>query len=178
MTGWIVANRSQPAPYNWGENVYYEDDTVYMDGEAIATSDEFAEQALQIANSVPAVEPDNVEWLPLGVFALCQDDGEESGQEPTLFLQLAISKESIIAGTLQNKATDNASEVEGMIDQQSQRAAFGRVGDDWPIMETGVANLTEDDAPALLHFEDGQTQQWLLIRIEEPEQQSAEAVGS
>ena len=37
-------------------------------------------------------------------------------------------------------------------------------------METGVYNLTKDTAPALLHVEDGQTQQWLLVRMDEPKQ--------
>jgi hypothetical protein len=41
-------------------------------------------------------------------------------------------------------------------------------------METGIANLIKDEAPALLHSADGQTQQWLLVRLEEPE----EAEGS
>ena len=36
-------------------------------------------------------------------------------------------------------------------------------------METGVSNLTEESAPALVHFEDGQTQQVLLVRLDEPE---------
>jgi hypothetical protein len=35
-------------------------------------------------------------------------------------------------------------------------------------METGIYNLTKDDAPALLHFSDGQTQQWLMVRLDEP----------
>jgi hypothetical protein len=152
--------------YNYGDNYYYEGDTVYSDGQAIATADEYAEQAHTLATSVPDVQPDNVEWLPLGVFALTQD-GEYSGPDPTIVLQLAVSKEGIIAGTVQNKATDNAAEVEGTIDQESQRAAWGRVGEDWPIMETGISNLTRDDAPALLHFADGQTQQWLLVRLDE-----------
>ena len=150
-------------------NVYYVDNTVYMDDQPIATADEFAQEAQTLAESVPDVQPDAVEWMPLGVFALCQDDGEESGPDPTLFLQLAISKEGIIAGTFQNKATDRAFEVEGTIDEKSQRAAWGRVDADWPIMETGIANLTQDSANALLHFEDGQTQQWLMVRVEEPE---------
>ena len=34
-------------------------------------------------------------------------------------------------------------------------------------VENGVANLTKDEAPALLHFADGQTQQRLLVRLEE-----------
>lgn len=178
MTGWVAVSWDQPRFYNWGDNCYFEGDTVYFDGEAISTVDEFAQEAQQIAQSVPDVEPDDVEWLPLGVFALCQDDGEESGPDPTIFLQLAISKEGIIAGTLQNTATDNAFEVEGTIDQESQRAAWGRVGEDWPIMETGIANLTEEDAPALLHFDDGQTQQWLMVRLEEPEGETEGATDS
>jgi hypothetical protein len=36
-------------------------------------------------------------------------------------------------------------------------------------METGLSNLTKDEAPALIHFADGQTQQWLMIRLEAPE---------
>jgi len=36
-------------------------------------------------------------------------------------------------------------------------------------METGIFKLTEEAAPALLHFEDGQTQQVLLVRLENPE---------
>ena len=41
-----------------------------------------------------------------------------------------------------------------------------------PIMETGIVNLTENTAPALVHFEDGQTQQWLMVRLEEPAEPS------
>jgi hypothetical protein len=168
ITGWVTGGYGEPAYYNYGDNCYYEDDTVYYEGEPVATADEFATQAQTIAMSVPEVEPASVEWLPLGVYALTQG-GEASGPEPTIFLQLAISKEGIIAGTIQNTATDNSTEVEGMIDKKSQRAAWGAVGKDWPIMETGIYNLSQDDAPALLHFADGQTQQWLMVRLEEPE---------
>lgn len=35
-------------------------------------------------------------------------------------------------------------------------------------METGIYNLTQDTAPMLVHFEDGQTQQMRLVRLEEP----------
>ena len=104
--------------------------------------------------------------MPLGVFALGQKDG--SVENSTLFLQLAISKEGIIAGTFQNTATGKSFEVEGTIDQQSQRAAWGPVGESWPIMETGVYNLTENEAGALIHFADGQTQQWSMVRLDDP----------
>ena len=170
VTSWVVGGvaNSQPAYINYGDNCYYEGDTVYYEGQAVASAEEYADQAQTIASSVPEVEPEQVEWLPLGIFALTED-GESDGPEPTIFLQLAISKEGIIAGTMQNTATGNAAEVQGTIDQMSQRAAWGLVDRDWPIMETGLYNLTNDDASALLHFEDGQTQQWLMVRLEEPE---------
>jgi hypothetical protein len=39
-------------------------------------------------------------------------------------------------------------------------------------METGLSNLTQDTAPALIHFADGQTQQWLMVRLPEPTAQT------
>jgi hypothetical protein len=97
-------------------------------------------------------------------------DGQATGATPTLFLQLAVSKEAVINGIFQNKATGQSAQIEGMVDKASQRAAWGVVGQERPIMETGIANLTQDQAPALIHFADGQTQQWLLVRLEEPKQ--------
>ena len=91
--------------------------------------------------------PESGEWLPLGVFALTQD-GEASGAEPTLFMQLAISKEGVIAGTFNNMETDQAQTLEGMGDKTSQRVAWTIKGQKRPIMETGLGNLTQDSSPA------------------------------
>ncbi len=169
MTSWLIGGWGQPAYYDYGTNLYYEGDDVYYEGEVVATADEYAQQAQEIASNVPEVDSDQVEWLPLGVFALTQKDG--STEDATLFLQLAISKEGIIAGTFQNTATDKTVEVEGTIDQKSQRAAWGPIGESWPIMETGLYNLTENEAGALLHFADGTTQQWSMVRLDEPKDQ-------
>lgn len=170
LTGWVGNGWTESVPYSYGENVYYEGDTVYNNGEVVASSEEYAEQAEVIAESAPEISPEEAEWMPLGVFALTQD-GEASGPDPTLFLQLAISKEGIITGTLHNTATDSTQTIEGMADPKSQRCAWNVVDKARPIMETGIVNLTEDTAPALIHFEDGQTQQWLMVRLEEPEAQ-------
>lgn len=95
---------------------------MYHNGEVVASSDEYAEQATTIAANVPEdVDPEKVDWLPLGVFALTEKDGD--AEDATLFMQLAISKEGIIAGTFQNTVTDKVLEVEGTIDSKSQRAA-------------------------------------------------------
>src|SRR5262249_48650821 len=100
-------------------------------------------------------------------------DGQSSGPTPTMFLQLAISKQGVIAGTFHNAATNATQTIEGMADKASQRVAWNVVGKSRPIMETGISNLTEDTSPALIHFADGQTQQWLMVRLPEPKTTNA-----
>ena len=169
LGGWIGYGSGQPTTYSYGDNVYYEGDQVYYDGQPVATADEYAQQADAIVASAPPTTPESGEWLPLGVFALTED-GQASGVEPTLFMQLAVSKEGVIAGTLKNMATDQTQTLEGMADKKSQRVAWCVAGQKRPIIETGIANLTQDSSPALIHFPDGQTQQWLLVRLPEPKQ--------
>jgi hypothetical protein len=166
ITGWFPGSWAQPGSYAYGENIYYEGDNVYYGDEAVASSEEYTQQAQAIATSAPEPAADS-EWMPLGVFALTKD-GEAAGPAPTIFLQLNVSKEGVIAGTVTNTETDKTQPIEGMVDKKTQRTAWVIEGKDSPIMETGIANLTKDEAPALLHFADGQTQQWLLVRIEEP----------
>jgi hypothetical protein len=96
-------------------------------------------------------------------------DGEASGAQPTLYLQLVLNKQGVISGTFENTTTGEAQTLEGMVDKASQRAAWGVEGKQRPIVETGISNLTQETAPALIHFADGQTQQWLLVRLEDPE---------
>ena len=169
LGGWIGYGAGEPTTFDYGENVYYEDDQVYYDNQPVATADEYAEQADAIAASAPQTKPESSEWLPLGVFALTQD-GQASGVEPTIFMQIAISKEGVIAGTLKNMATGDTQTLEGMADKKSQRVAWSVAGQQRPIIETGISSLTQDSAPALIHFADGQTQQWLLVRLPEPKQ--------
>jgi hypothetical protein len=171
LGSWIGYGAGEPTRYAYGENVYYEGDQVYYGDQPVATADQYAEQAGAIVASAPQTKPDSSEWLPLGVFALTQD-GQASGVEPTLFLQLAISKEGVIAGTFKNMASGQVQIIEGMADKKSQRVAWCVAGQKWPIMETGIANLTQDSPPALIHFADGQTQQWLMVRLPEPKQGS------
>ena len=171
ISGWLNHSSNQPIYYDYGTNIYYEGDKVYYDGQPIASTEAYANQAQAIAENIPEVEPEDVQWLPLGVFALTKKG--DSVEDSTLFLQLAVSKEGIIAGTLQNTSTGKSTEVEGAVDQDSQRAAWGPIGKDWPIMETGVYNLSENQLDALVHFEDGSTQQWSLARMDDPEADKA-----
>jgi hypothetical protein len=163
-------------PWNWGAGSYYDygsggggsssdSETVYTD-EATYSSPEYAEQAEQLAMSAPDQPAVDTDWLPLGVFAVTTDDNIHA--LPNMFLQLAVSKDGIIAGTYQNKTTDKTESLEGMVDQESQRAAWTIAGKNTPVMETGIQNLTMNETRALVHFADGTTQQWLLVRLEKP----------
>ena len=140
---------------------------MYYGDQQVATAEEYAQQAEVIATSAPEADPAKAEWMPLGVYAATQD-GQANGATPTLFMQLAISKEGIIAGTFSNKSTGETQTLEGMADKKSQRVAWTVKGKTRPIVETGVGNLTQDTTPALVHFADGTTQQWLLVRLPDP----------
>lgn len=163
---WLNGINRQPVYYDYGTNIYYEGDQVYYQGNPVGTPEEYSQQAQTIAESAPNVDPNDVEWLPLGVFAIAENEG--SVENAILYLQLAISKEGLIGGTFQNTLTEDSFEVEGTVDKESQRAAWGPIGKQWPIMETGLYNLTENEAGALVHFENGQTQQWTMTRIDDP----------
>lgn len=150
--------------------MYYEGDSVYISGAEPIPADQYAEHMAYLANSVPEdASVDDEDWMSLGVFSLLTKEGEE----PVMFLQLAVSKEGIIAGTYHNAATDSAEEVQGMVDKDTQRAAW-TIGDNkGTTMETGLYNLTEDETSVLVHFGSEKTQQWLMVRLEEPESEEA-----
>ena len=96
--------------------------------------------------------------------------------ESNMLLQLTVSKEGIIAGTFYNETTDVSHPIEGMVDKETQRAAW-RPADDSNeelVMETGIYNLAEDETTALVHFGSEKTQEWLLVRLEDPDADAQE----
>jgi hypothetical protein len=146
----------------------YRDNYVYVNDEQYASADDYYQQANTIAESVPQdVQVDDAEWMPLGVFAVAEENANDSG----MMIQLAVSKDGIIAGTFYNDVTDSSRPLEGTVDQKTQRAAWkfadGKNTD--VVMETGIYNLTKDEANALVHFDADQTQTWLMIRLPAPE---------
>lgn len=168
--GWIVGSRwSTPYYYGYGSNVYYDNGYVYIDGEQAATAQEYYDQAQKIASGGSAVDLSKEkegDWLPLGVFGLYQGDSNDSNK----VLQLAMNKQGVLSGTYYDLAENVERPVSGTVDQDTQRAAwtFADGKDTDIIMETGLANLTEEQAGALVHFGKDKTEQWLMVR--QPEQ--------
>lgn len=181
VTGWFSNLWTTPYYYDYGSggNVYYENNVVYVDGQQYATADQYYNQAVEIA-AVPEIEPqvaDEMEWLPLGVFAITKEGVSDSN----MLLQLAVNKQGLISGTFYNEDTDTSRAIQGRVDEQTQRAAWtfadGKNAD--VVMETGIFNLTEETAKAIVHFGSERTQPVVLVRLEEPEgDQAAEGDGT
>ena len=49
--GWFPWGWSSPVSYDFGDNVLYDNDIVYMNGEQVATADEYYQQATQLAST-------------------------------------------------------------------------------------------------------------------------------
>ncbi|MCZ6538346.1 MAG: hypothetical protein O6922_00775 [Chloroflexi bacterium] len=163
MTGWVTGVSAEPVFYDYGNTTTYEDGNVYQNGQPVASAEEYAQQAQAIAQTPVEETPETAQWMPLGVFAMVR----EKDSKPTMFLELAVSKEGTIAGTYSNTTSDSAQPVEGHVDSESQRAAWWIGSNQNIIMETGIYNLTKEETPVLLHFGSQKTQTWLLVRLEE-----------
>ncbi len=165
----------QPVYYAYGQggNVYYENNAVYVNGQAAGSPEQYYQQAQALAAAAPPADQVNgqqQDWLPLGVFALTSEDTGDSQS----VLQLAVNKQGVIAGTYYNEANQVSRPIQGTVDLKTQRAAVGftdKKNADL-VLETSINNLTQDEAPALLHFGASQSQPMLLVRLKQPEGQA------
>lgn len=156
--------------YGPNGNVVYINNIVYVNGEPEATAQEYYQQARTIAEAAPKLDKtaaEKVEWLPLGMFAYIPEGAEDA----TCYLQLALSREGIIGGTYFNEMTNSSRPIEGSVDKETQRATwrFADGRNQEFVMETGIYNLTKDNASTILHFGPNKYQQGILVRLEAPE---------
>jgi hypothetical protein len=158
----------EPYLYDYGTTVVYEGDQVYYEGEPVCTAQEYTEQAVGIAKvGLEAKPAQDAEWTSLGVFGMVQGDETDANN----IFQLAINKDGIIRGNYYNALTDTTLPVYGAVEKRTQRAAW-TVGDRKDtVYETGIGNLTQPQTEVLVHFGPDRTQQWTLVRLEEPKEQ-------
>lgn len=176
MSNWFSwgaapASWSEPIYYDYGTggNVTYEDNSVYINGQQVATADDFAASAAALATVPPPATAEvaaKAEWMPLGTFAISTD---EKDLKPSRVIQMAVSKEGIVGGTIYNYDTDKAQTVQGKVDKVTQRVAI-RFGDSEDVVaETGLYNLTQEQAPLLVHFGTQKVENYLLVRLKQSE---------
>jgi hypothetical protein len=173
LSSWIAWNWGPPLFYNYGYNFYYDNGFVYLDGRRLCSANEYYDQAVQTVSRVPDVGDDAAQWMPLGVFALSLGDSASSN----MVVQLAVNKDGVIQGTYYNTDNDVTKPIKGMVDKQSQRAVWTFADDNNTavIMETGVYNLTQDQTQVLVHFGKDRTEEWLMVRLEEPPSKEKES---
>ena len=162
--------------YDYGVNVVYEGDEVYINGTPVASSNEYSQQAIALANTarqppaspMPPEPAQEAKYLPLGVWAMVQ---EENG-DAYMFFQISIDKNGVVTGAFENLLTGETSPISGQVDEKSERVAW-KVGSNNTVIETGLRSLTQDVASCLVHFGTDTTQTWLLVRMKEPEMPNA-----
>ncbi len=178
LTNWFTWSApqqvwQQPVYYDYGQggNVYYENNSFYVNGQQVGSQADMAASAAVLA----AVEPPEseeaaqaAEWKALGTFAVSSnEDDVDTGR----IIQLAVNREGIISGTAYSEATDVSQTILGQVDKDTQRVAF-RVGDKEDIIfETGIYNLTQNEVPVMVHFGTEKVEYWLLVRLTAPEEQ-------
>ena len=105
--------------------------------------------------------------MSLGVFGM----SHEQHNKANLILQLAVNKDGIIRGNYTATVTDDTKPVQGSVDKKTQRAAW-TIGDNTKnVFESGIYNLTQDEAPMLVHYGKDKTEQWTLVRLDQDAQQ-------
>jgi len=174
LTTWIDFGWNYPCywDYGYGPGAYvtYYNDAVYVGGQRYATELDYYAQVRNLARSVPTLtqnELAGIEWLPLGVFAVTQP----GQQQATELMQLAVSKDGILSGTLLNQQTGQARPLQGMVDEATQKAAwmFADSPTDALVVETSLYNLTEPECTALAHLDAVNTEVWRLVRLKQPQ---------
>jgi hypothetical protein len=164
IAGFCGYGNDTPISYNYGTNVIAQDGNVMVDGQNVGTTDEFSQQAADLAaTGTEAETPDTDEWLSVGVFAMVRNEQ----QHPQLIVQLAINKHGILRGNYTDEITDHTLPIHGAVDKETQRAAWTVGGNKQTVMEAGLNDLSEGEAPALIH-KNGKTDHWLLVRLEQP----------
>ena len=150
-----------PEDYDYGSTVLYQGGNVYVEGQPAGSAAQYYDQAGSLAASGDAKQEDQADWLSLGVFGMVQ--GQQT--DPTMIFQLAVNHQGIIRGNFHNTMTDTTLPVHGAVDKKTQRVAWTMGDNKSTIIDTGLANLTKDEGPALVHFGKDKTQEWLLVRL-------------
>ena len=180
INSWFDA--SWPATsYSYGDNITYEGSDVCLNGQPIASAADYYQSALNLAQTgeeadVPDEQPptdgekasttDNADaqWLPLGIFEGIPPNEKSSH----MLFQLAVNREGIVRGNYFNKSDKNAQQVQGAVDEQTQRVSWVVANRKDIIFDTGLYNLTKSETTVLVHEGPEKTQQWTFVRLNQP----------
>lgn len=165
-------------PYYWdygpGEYIYCNDGVVYVNGVWYQPAPVFYQQTVQMVETAPVLAQQaaaQVDWLPLGVFAATPD----GLKEPSVMVQLAVTKEGIIGGTAFDQKAGKSYNIQGTVDKNTQRAVWSYNDDknNRILMETSVNNLTQNESTGLVHYGPNDMRVVEFVRLQEPDAKPA-----
>ncbi len=182
LTSWLAFGWDRPRYWSYGPgaNIYCQDGYVYYDGDRYEPVADYYQQIYDLAHSVPKISEEqakDMDWAPLGVFAVARDTQQNEDQQRTI--QLAVNKEGVLTGTFYNSENGGVHPITGMVDERTQRAAWAFADGERPklVFETSINNLTKDSCTMMVHYGPNQddTEVWHLVRLErlEASQQAA-----
>jgi hypothetical protein len=174
LTNWIVFGWDRPRywAYGPGRDVYYRDNYVYYNNQRYQPANEYYDSLRDLAHSVPQIsaeEAEQIDWKPLGVFALSRENESQSQRS----MQIAVSKDGVLSGTYYNQQDGHVHPITGMVDDESQRAAWAFADGEHPevVFESSLLNLTQPETTFMVHFGPAanQAEVWTAARLEQPE---------
>ncbi len=178
LTDWLVFGWDRPRYWGYGPgaNIYYRDDYVYYDNRRTIPVNDYYQQLYDLAHNVPNIsesEAEQMDWSPLGVFAINRENGQESQRA----LQLAVNDSGVLSGTYFNRENGHVHPVSGMVDERTQRAAWAFADGEHEdvVFETALYNLTRQESTMMVHFGpwSSDTEVWQLVRLERPNSDDA-----
>ena len=134
--------------YNYGDNITYQDGSVYYGSQSAGSADQYYQEAANLAGSGAGADvSQGAQWLPLCVFGLMTGDEKT----PKMVFQLAANKSCVIRGNYFDQVSQANFPVQGSVDKKTQRAAWSVQDNTKLVVETGLYNLTQDESTALVH---------------------------
>jgi hypothetical protein len=120
------------------------------------------DEGTQTASAAEEI-PDDLEWMPLGVF----NAAEENAARSTLFLQLAVSRDGVLKGNAYDTTSDTTTPIGGTIDKES-RAASWRIGAKGAEFEATLDGLVAESCTAKVTSPGGRQETWHLVHVQKP----------
>jgi hypothetical protein len=171
LSTWITFGWGAPCYWDYGpgEYIYCNNGVVFVNGVWFEPAPVFYRRTLLLAQQAPVFTPvqaAQVQWLPLGVFAIARDGVADNN----VLVQLAVTPDGVIGGTMFNQLTGVSFPIQGMIDKATQRAAWTYTDDLGAqiVMESSIFNLTQPAATGLIHYGPDNIQVMELVRLEDP----------
>ena len=148
--------------YSNDQNIAFQNDIIYVNGQPVSSYEDFVTSARALANTHPDSTTDRPGWYPLGTFAVSSDPDQKTSNHA---IQLAMDGVGNISGVYVNWPQGHVLPISGSVDTNSQLVAFNIGGSDNIVIETGLANLTEEYTRVWVHLPNSHSQTWLITRI-------------